>query len=487
MNAVRHLKNALALLTSGGVTKVLQFVTTIVVIKRLSVGDNGVFQLAYSLGFIIALLGEVGVRGYVLRELARRRDDEQSARKLFGDVLNLRLALTAVVTPAAFLVLWAAGYSQHVLLATLYMVVYSGLDALSMLFKFVLRAYERMEFDALFSIIGRAAVLVLVLVLPGASESLTLKQAMIAHAAGALIECAGLCFVLRLALPLRFFNAVRLDGLREALVRSLPFAVVNVTGILYLRTGTLALSKLAGEESVAYFNTAGRLPEAALFLPVALVNAVVPFLSRHATDRVVMAKYFDFLLRYILLAGCAVGAFFIFEPRAVILAVSKPEYLVAAPAFQLYGAWMAAAFVQYATTNLLICLNDERWVMRRYGLALAVNILLNLALVPYYGVTGAAWAMLLSQAASTALDIKRLRQHGVTMRLAPLVQAMVLTMAMAAVLAGEATGFRMGAALGAATAMIAAMGWHEDRDLLLKIIRRRTSAPPAPAAPPDAP
>jgi O-antigen/teichoic acid export membrane protein len=318
-----------------------------------------------------------------------------------------------------------------------------------------------------------------------AGGPLTLTDAMMAHAGGSLLECAGLCVVLRVRLPLRLLNALQLGGLRDAFVRSLPFAVVNITGILYLRTGTIALSKLAGVEQVAYFNTAGRLPEAALFVPVALVNAVLPFLSRHAGDRAVFAKYFDFLLRYILLAGCALAAFFLFEPRAVVLAVSKAEYLVAIPAFQLYGVWMLAAFVQYATTNLLICLDDERWVMRRYAMALGLNILLNLMLVPAGGVTGAAWAMVLSQVAATALDIKRLREREVKMRLAPCLQATVLTTVMAVVLAGEAGAARLAMAVIAAATAVGMIVWTEDRELVRRIIRRRESAGPAPAEPPD--
>jgi O-antigen/teichoic acid export membrane protein len=74
-NVRSHLKNVTSLLVSGAASKIIVFLATVQIIKGLSVPDNGVYQVAYSLGFIYSIFAELGVRGYLLRELSRARDD----------------------------------------------------------------------------------------------------------------------------------------------------------------------------------------------------------------------------------------------------------------------------------------------------------------------------------------------------------------------------------------------------------------------------
>lgn len=488
--ARKHFKNTTSLLAAGALSKVVMFLAIVVIVKALPVADNGVFLLAFKFGLIFSLLAELGVRGYLLREMARRVHDPESARALFGDVFNVRLALTFVVAPLVPLVMVAAGYPERLVLAAWWFFVFNVLDSYAMLFKFVLRAYERMEFDAVFSVIGRGVLLAVVGLFYWQTHTLTLGQVVIAHLSGTLVECAGLAVFLRALLPVRFINRSSFAAMREALVRSTPFAVVNVVGILYMSTGAIALSKLmgaGGDKAVAYFTTAGKLPEAALFFPMALVNAVVPFLSRNLGDTPLVRRYFDFLMRYILFGGGVLAACFLVAPEAVILLISKKEYLVATPAFRLYGVWMVASFAQYATANILICLNQERTVMRRYFVALVMNVGLNLLLVPRLGVTGAGVALAASQVTVVTLDLLFLRRMGITM--APRGVALVVglvVVAGAVLLAWQGIVppiVQLAAGCVAGGIYVGAVALIEDRELIRRVLRRTpsTDASAAPA------
>jgi O-antigen/teichoic acid export membrane protein len=478
--ARHHFKNASALVLSGAFAKVLMFLATVVVIKALSVADNGDFQLAFRYGFILALFTELGVRGYLVRELARSRADEGAARRLFGNVLNLRLLLTPLVLPLAVAVLWAAGYPRHTIVLVIGFFFFAVLDSFAILFKFVLRAYERMEFDALFSILGRAAILCGVCWF-AASRVLNPGTVTASHLGAAAIECVLLAILIRAMLPMRFLNPVDPQGIRVTLARSMPFAVLNVVGLLYLSTGTIVLSRLAGSEAVGYFNTAARLPEALQFLPIAVVNALIPFLARHHEDLPLVRRYFSFLIRYLGFFGITFATLFMFETDFVIRAIAKPEYLIAAPAFRWYGLWILLVFIQIATANLLICLNAEKTVMRRFIFSLALNVLLNIAFVHRLGVIGAAAALALTELTSCCLDCVILWRRGVRLPVSAFLEIAAVGAACAApvlFLQGIPPLLRLAVSAGTTSLAIALIAWVQDREIIRRILKKSPSTPP---------
>src|SRR5205814_1162996 len=102
--------------------------------------------------------------------------------------------------------------------------------------KAVLRAYDKMEWDAFFTIAGRLTILLLVMAL-GQSGHLSVKTITVAHLSGASLECLGLMLAARILSPIRFIQRSHWEDMKMLLLKSMPFAVFLVLGILYLNTG----------------------------------------------------------------------------------------------------------------------------------------------------------------------------------------------------------------------------------------------------------
>jgi O-antigen/teichoic acid export membrane protein len=470
----RHATNAAALAFSGAWAKVFAFATTVMLLKTLPTAENSIFQLGLAIAAILAMVGELGVRGFALREIARVHDQPAEAQRLFSDFLAARLLGSVALFPLALLVLWAFSFSQVAVIFTMWLLLYAVLDAFAMFLKFVLRAYERMEFDAVFSVVGRGGVL-LVLVWLATTGRLSLGSATLAHVAGAALEVGALFVATRRVTGLRFLGRFDLGGVRDALVKSLPFAVVNVVGLLYIRTGTLAVSKILGEDQVVFFAAASKIPESLSFMPVAIVNAVIPFLSRNYGNREVLDRYFTFILRYLGIAGAFIAAVLIAEPRWIIHVIATPEYLKSTAAFQWYGVYGLVTFFQYAIVNFLICINEEKSVMRRYAVALPMNIALNIALVPRFGITGAAMAIVITEVAALmyqALVLHRHKHSGLWRTLAGATALTAVGVLLMRAMPGLQPVARVSIAAAAFTAIAGILAWRADRDLVLRVLRR---------------
>jgi O-antigen/teichoic acid export membrane protein len=470
----RHAKNMAALLFAAALSKLLFLVATFRVVKGLDdVAANGAFQLAYTIGVTVMAITELGLRGYLIREAARRRDDTGGARALFAQVMHARLTAGLLALPAALAVAWAAGYPLDLLRLAAWLLVFGLCDSLAMLVKGALRAWERMEFEAVFSVLGRGAILAILIWL-GRTGAFTLTNIAVAHVAGAALELLCLSAALRFATPLRWGVAPDPAMSLQALRRSAPFAVLTLVGLLYLRTGTFVLSKLSGDEAVAFYNTAAKIPEGLMFLPLAAINALIPHLSRRHGDRPLIRRHTAVLVRYVGFAGAFVAVVFALDTRGLILLVSRGEYLPAAATFRILGFYLMFASLQYVLSNMLICLDAERRVMQCYTAVFAANLALNLALVPRFGAPGAAAALIACEACAMVLYAWLLRRRGVAVGLRAAAEIAAFAAGVAAALSAAAElPFVARVCVSAAAAGImaagAAMAW--DRATLARLVR----------------
>lgn len=474
--ARRHLQNAAWLTISQAAARVLSFLALVLIQKHLSVADNGVVQLGLRLSFLMSLFTEFGVRGYVVREIARQRENRETAQQILGNVLNLRLALVLPVWMLGTAILWLAGYPRTTLVVVSLFYIFSVADSFAVLFKFVFRAYERMEFDAWFSILGRI-VLVGTLWAFWSLRIFRVSSVSAAHVFSGLAEALLLSWCVWKILGLRLRTPWDSVGVSLALRRSVPFAVINIIGTLYMSTGTIALSKMLGEEAVGYYNAAARLPEALQFLPTAFVNALIPFLSRHHEEKELVAQYYQKLVRYLGYAGVIFSCIFLFLPEWIILLVAKEDYLSAATVFRFYGVWLLLVFYQIIAANLLICLNAEKIVMARAVLALSLNVVLNVAGIRMMGLNGAALALVLTEAVSAMMYFIALARRGVGLAGQTVVRLLIagLSVALPILLLNRLASdtLRVAAGVVSGIGVTLFLLWHDDRKLLEKLVRGR--------------
>ncbi|MCX7020460.1 MAG: flippase [Candidatus Sumerlaeota bacterium] len=475
MSRVRiHFKNTASLLIAGATSKLFIFLATVQIFKALSIDDNGKFQFAYTFGFVFAILTEFGLRGYVMREMSRLSDDLSSAQSLFSNTVVLRFLLLVPVIPLSLILLHVLGYSHELVVLSGCFLIYAFLDSFAMIMKYILRSFERMEYDALLSFLGRGIILILIFLF-AMSGRINLATIALSHLTGAMLETIGLLITIRVVTGLRPFGRFRISNLKNLLICSLPFAILNLVGILYLRTGTFALSKYLGNEAVACFNTASKLPEAFNFLPLAFVNALIPFLSQNYDNIPTIRRYFNFQVRYLGFIGIFMAVIFLIETRFIIICIAKADYLVATPTFQCFGLWILFTFIQYITANILICLNEERVVMRQYMMALIINVTLNILLIPRWGITGAAWALLISECASTTFNLMMLKNRTISIPWNTILQIAIIGSSTALTLLlmrNQVVFVRIPTACVVAGGITLFVAWKEDRQIIINLIRR---------------
>ena len=203
------------------------------------------------------------------------------------------------------------------------------------------------------------------------------------------------------------------------------------------RVDAVLLQALEGPRAVAQYGVAYRFFESFLFIAWSLAVVAMTRLadrSRAAAERAFMITAALLLAFYLPIAAAAQIA----GPE-IIRVVFGVRYVAAAPAV----LWLTAAGGLYAIAHLSrvgsMLAGERHRIAVVAGLALAVNVVLNLVAIPRYGVTGAAGATFATEVMEAVLLLFVYRRATSVLRPHPVLLVPVVAV-VAMLLAAEVSG-----------------------------------------------
>jgi O-antigen/teichoic acid export membrane protein len=377
------------------------FVETVIVARALPIGDMGLYAVFQATLGLLLIVVDLGFRTTAAQFLARQSDPGQQAA-LVSTLTWLRLAVLAVLAAAWLLVVPAltGGTSTAAGRLLVWMPAVLALASLDELLAGMLQGLRRFRplaaAQVLRSLLRLGLSGWLLLGLGRGLESLVVSWVVSFGAS------AGLQF---LALPAR--PGLHLDTAlaRAALRFGLP---VNLTRYLWFgmqRADLFVLSALSGPVGVALYDVAGRVPQGLQRLSEAYYAVYHPSLSNALArrDRAASGRLMARSLRLFSAGTLAAAWGGVLFGQDLIVALFGSQYAPAGPVFTL----MLVAFSLGASLNLL---GYALTASGRPGRSFAVNLMRtaaslagDLALIPFLGVAGAAYATLGAQLAAAPL------------------------------------------------------------------------------------
>lgn len=382
----RALGNTAIMLFAQLITWSATLVTTAVLGSRLGVDAFGTLYLAMSFGMLFGVLVEFGLNQQLVRAIARDRD-------LAGPYLVNALAIKLVLALVAYLIvlalIYGLGYSAEAGRVIAVYCLILAFNGLSTTFTAVYQGTQRVVYAAVGSIIEKVLVCILAIVLLWLGLGVVAMAAVFVIGSAASATIQGLCLRRVARIPLRLDRAVIMMLVRNAI----PFFAYWVLGSLYYRLDTILLSKLTSAEVLGWYGAAYRLFDTLVFLPSIVASAILfPILSQLSTHsrpelRRAMAKGLDIIIAVGM--PISVGLFTLAEP-VIRLIYRRPDFLQAVPALQWLAAGLLLLYVNSILSVTIVSLNQERKMTLVAGLALVLNLGLNLALIPRFLHVGAA-------------------------------------------------------------------------------------------------
>ncbi|MCC2545373.1 oligosaccharide flippase family protein [Hymenobacter sp. BT175] len=355
---------------------------------RLGHAAYGTFGALLSLTLIFSAFSDLGLTQFSTKRVAA---SPGFLDEYFPSILPLR-GLLSVVFPVLIVATgWLIGHRGH----TLYLLAITAVGlTLTQYIQFLrgtLQAHQRFNTDALLSVLEKALLLVMVLSLLGIGR-LGLDSYVYARAAA-----TALTFALLYGLVSWFFGWVRYrlrwEQVRAVLKESLPFAVIALVYGINEKIDVVMIERLATPTEAGIYVGAYRWIDAIMMYLWTVLPLFFARFARVTGEPAAQRELLWFGQRVVTVPLLFVGAFVLFRAEVLFWQFSHSSPAeVARMALCLrvliVNVLVHAFFAIYS--NLLTSTNHERAVSWLVAVSIALNVGLNLVLLPRFGAVAAA-------------------------------------------------------------------------------------------------
>ena len=166
--------------------------------------------------------------------------------------------------------------------------------------------------------------------------------------------------------------------------------------MIYLRIDQVMLHKMTTDSVLGQYVAAVRVSELFEMLPTALMFALAPVLAVSVADPRKFRSYTDQTFRFFMVTASGLCVFMTVGARIVVRVLYGKQFLPAAPLLSVLIWSEIAVFFAGVVVNVIVARNQQSLLPVPTLAGAAINIGLNLVLIPRYAAMGAAWATLIS-------------------------------------------------------------------------------------------
>lgn len=388
----RLVGNTAIVFAGNSVQRALTFVTTLVLARGLGGDRFGLYSYVVSYMFLFAFFADLGVERVVTREVSRR---PQQAGDLLGSAIVVKLGLSALAMLGAIVTALVIGMEREAFLC----VVVASIG-LPMTIELVFRGFFQSRYQMAYTYAAMlpSTLWVLLVALAVTHFQWPLYFLFALGLVSVPFVVGGFWWAVRHRLHLTLRPRRRL--MRELLHDSMQLGGFVFLFLLSMRLDQLLLFHLRGEGEVALYAVGVRLAEALAMLPEVVLVTVFPLLvasEYEAPER--FRETYRLGFKYLAAVGIPIALALTLARDEIIALLYGPQYADAAMPMAVLAWNMCFGFLGVIYLSLFVAQSRHRALLLVSGVAVLVNLGLNLLWIPAYGATGAAIATLVANAA----------------------------------------------------------------------------------------
>lgn len=408
MSTARKILSNTAFQMAGRLTvAVMGIITVKLITNYLTKAEYGSYSVVYDFLAMFGIMADFGLFTIGVREMAA---NEGKIQRIIGNIIGIRFALAIAVLLIAIFAgsMVYAGDSQKIYgimigATATFIALIQGTVAS------VLQVRLKMMYVSLFQVLGKLAqvsyIYFVIQYLFSTNTSGGFFHLLLAGVIANSVMLLGCLYYANKETPIRLY--FDFDYWKEMVCKALPYGFALALATIYLRVDSFMLSKLRGDQDVAYYAVAVRILEAFRILPLYFMNSTLPSLTRSLANKdqkhqTIIQYSIEFMaaLSLPVLVGGVLLAY------NIIGLVSSESYLsnyavgfygsdsvLQILLFELIFSFLNAIFV-----FTLIAMHQQAKTIWINGGAALLNVVLNLMLIPVLGFHGAGITTVFSEA-----------------------------------------------------------------------------------------
>jgi O-antigen/teichoic acid export membrane protein len=404
-------------------------------VQNMFPDEFGLYSALFNFSFVLSIFFDLGLTNYNNRNISQ---NHQLLQKYFSSIVILKLILAVLYGLFAFGIAIALGYSGKQLNLLFFLVLSQMLVSFTLYLRSNVAGMQMHTANSIISILDRALMIVFCAVLIwGRISGITFSIAWFVYAqTAAYFVTAVICFLIvawKSKFPkLRYDHKFFIVVIRQ----SWPYALLALLMVAYTRIDVIMLENIlrpAGAIEVSIYYNAFRLFDATYQFALLFAVLLLPMFSKMIKEKqdVHGLTLLSSLLLFIPTIALAIGSQ-VYRTEIMDLLYNQ-NVEKSAPFFGIlmFSFLGMAGTIIYGT--LLTANGNLRILNITSAIALVLNIVLNLVLVPRYQAFGAAIACLVTQAfagfsqyAITAVKFRFTLNYGLILRLIIYISGVIL-------------------------------------------------------------
>lgn len=372
------------------------FFVGILVARYLGPDNFGLLNYAISFAGLFTSFANLGLDSIVIRELVKTPDKKDI---ILGTVFRLRLM-------GSFITILLVSITAFLIKEPTFNLLLIVIIASATIFQSigVVEQFFQSRVEAKFNVIAQSSSFFIA----------ALLKVLIVFLNKPLIYFAVVQSIESLFLAIGYYFVYRKNNLtistwkydstvaQSLLKDSWPLVLSGVVIAIYMKIDQVMIKNFMEIKEVGYYAAAVKLCEAWYFVPMAVSTSVFPAIvnAKQTSEKLYLnrlQKLYDFLAAIAIIIAIPVT----FLSGFIIDILFGPKFQPAASVLTIYIWAGVATFLGVASSQYLIAENLTKLSFYRTLIGMIINVILNLYLIPVYGINGAAIATLISYSLAT--------------------------------------------------------------------------------------
>jgi O-antigen/teichoic acid export membrane protein len=348
--------------------------------------EFGKFAFAYAFASVFNIIFDAGLATTTTRELAMAKKNEA----LLPDILLMKLGLGVLGIAAIVLGMLLVTRDPTIRgMIIILGVAFFVLELVNLSFS-VFRAQQRMEYE--FLVRTAQAVFLVAAVALAAWKAPSVLNVSYAYLASGLLTLALVAAVTR-GKVVQIRGRVQVDAWRRILGITVPLALASGATTAYMNIDSILLGSFGKITDTGWYNLATRIV-GMLLVPTGLLSLVIfPAFASTASDVGEMfRKRWDRWSIGMIALGAYLACVVFATADPLVRLIFGPAFAPSSAALRILTIAVVMIFVYTPSFQAMIVFDRQRTLFWSLLSAAVVNVALNVALIPPYGLYGAAWA-----------------------------------------------------------------------------------------------
>ena len=386
-------KNTVWLSVSQFGSRIVKAIIIIYAARVLGAAGYGVFSYAVTLAGFFGIFVDPGINSVLIRDGAKASKEERQS--LFATTLIMKAIILAasvlIVIFIAPLFSTLPGAKLLLPLVALMIVFDSTREFLASLF----RAEEKMQWDAASFLLENFSIAVIGFIFLRIAA--TPASFTYAYVVGTAIGALAALWLLRGRFK-NIFAGASARRMMAIMKTAWPFAVTGALGILLTNTDILIISWMRSASEVGIYSAAIRIVQVLYLVPGVVQMSTMPLLARLAKNdnrrfRAVLER--TLALIFLLSIPLSLGGIILGTP--IMQLVFGAGYAVGGLALSILMLNLSFDYAGSVIAGGIFAYDHQKNLIISSAIAGIGNVLLDLILIPRWGITGSAFATLGAQ------------------------------------------------------------------------------------------